>query len=43
MDLPAGTWQVCINERTAGVHAITTVNNKVSVAPVSAMVLVKGN
>jgi pullulanase len=43
MDLPAGTWQVCINEKTAGAHAITTVTDKVCVAAVSAMVLVKGN
>lgn len=43
VDLPAGSWQVCIDENTAGLHAIATVTEKVCMAAVSAMVLVKGN
>ena len=38
----AGIWDVCINDKTAGTDVLETIrNNSVTVAPVSAMVLVK--
>lgn len=38
-----GSWQVCINDEKAGVDALSTVTDgSVTVAPISAMVLVKG-
>lgn len=41
--LPAGTWDVCINDEKAGTDVIETITGgKVTVSPVSAMVLVKG-
>lgn len=42
IDLPDGIWQLCINDATAGTEAIGTATQKVKVAPISAMVLVKG-
>ena len=41
--LPNGIWQVCIDDKTAGTDAISSVKKEVCVAPISAMVLVKGN
>jgi len=41
--LPRGKWQVCINDTKAGVTAISVADGKVSVAPISAIVLVKGD
>jgi len=41
--LPKGKWQICINDTKAGTSAIAVVENVVSVAPISALVLVKGN
>jgi len=38
-----GTWNICINDKKAGTATIGSVNNgKVKVAPISALVLVKG-
>ena len=38
-----GDWKVCINDQKAGTDAISTVSDgKVTLAPISAMVLVKG-
>ena len=38
-----GTWNVCINDQKAGVETLDSVTNgQVEVAPISAMVLVKG-
>lgn len=38
-----GEWKVCINDQKAGIVALSTVSDgKVTVAPISAMVLVKG-
>ena len=43
MDLPAGNWHICIHDKQAGTEAISTVSQKISVPPIGAMVLVKGN
>lgn len=41
--LPEGTWNVCINQEKAGIETLATVSGgKTTVAPISAMVLVKG-
>lgn len=41
--LPAGTWEICVNDRTAGTASVGTAQGSVSVAGVSAMVLVQGD
>jgi len=41
--LPKGKWQICVNDKKAGTSAISVAENQVSVAPISAMILVKGN
>lgn len=41
--LPKGKWQICINATSAGTNAIGAAEKHVAVAPISAMVLVKGN
>lgn len=41
VELPSGQWQVCINDTTAGTSTISVAEGKVSVAPISALVLVK--
>lgn len=41
ISLPEGSWNVCINDTQAGTEAIDTVSGSVTVAPISAMVLVK--
>ena len=43
VELPKGTWQICIDDKTAGTDAIGIIEGSVSVAPISATVLVKGN
>ncbi len=40
--LPDGDWKVCVNAEKAGTDVIETVSGSVKVAPISAMVLVKG-
>lgn len=40
--LPEGIWQICINEKYAGIQSIGTAEHTVSIAPISALVLVKG-
>lgn len=40
--LPGGKWQICINGEKAGTEPIAAAENHVKVAPISAMVLVKG-
>ena len=42
VDLPDGNWQICVNEDTAGIDAVGTAAKNVTVAPISAMILVKG-
>ena len=43
IELPEGTWNVCINGETAGTKSLATINDgKATVDPISAMVLVKG-
>ena len=38
-----GVWQICVHEQTAGTDVLGTVTNgQVSVAPLSALVLVRG-
>ena len=39
VELPEGKWNVCINGEKAGTKVLETVKGKVSVAPISAMVL----
>lgn len=41
VDLPNGSWHIYINGKTAGTNVISTVNVQISVAPISATVLVK--
>lgn len=41
--LPAGTWEICINEQTAGTVSVGTAEGTVSVAGISALVLVQGD
>lgn len=41
--LPAGTWEICVNDRTAGTASVGTAEGTVSVAGISAMVLVQGD
>ena len=42
VNLPAGEWSICINNTTAGTEVIGTAESSVSVAGISAMVLVQG-
>lgn len=37
-----GEWKVCVNDEKAGIEAISTTDGEVTVQPLSAMVLVKG-
>ena len=41
--LPAGVWDICVNDMTAGTDSVGTAEGTVSVAGISAMVLVKRN
>ena len=42
-EVPEGDWQICVNDKNAGIDVLDTVKDgKVTVAPISAMVLVKG-
>ena len=43
INLPKGTWQICINGEHAGTTSLGTAEGSVTVAPLSAMVLVKGS
>ena len=43
VELPCGKWQVCINDKMAGTSSISVTTGKINVAPISAVVLVKGN
>ena len=40
--LPEGNWNVCINDTLAGTDTIETISGTAEVAPVSALILVKG-
>lgn len=40
--LPAGTWEICVNDKTAGTASVGTAEGTVSVAGISALVLVQG-
>ena len=41
MPLPKGKWNVCIRDNKAGTEALETVEGKIRVAPITAMVLVR--
>ena len=41
--LPAGTWEICVNDKTAGTASVGTAQGTVSVPGISAMVLVQGD
>lgn len=41
--LPSGTWEICVNDTTAGTASVGTAEGIVSVAGISAMVLVQGD
>lgn len=41
--LPAGAWEICVNDKTAGTASVGTAEGTVSVAGISAMVLVQGD
>ena len=41
--LPKGKWQICVNDTHAGTESLGTVEQEVTLSPISAMVLVKGN
>ncbi len=41
--LPAGTWEICVNDTTAGTASVGTAQGTVSVAGISALVLVQGD
>ena len=43
MKLPAGKWQICINDESAGTKSLGTAEGSILVPPICAMVLVKGN
>ena len=40
--LPEGTWHICVNDEKAGTASLGTAKGSVTIAPLSAMVLVKG-
>ena len=40
--LPSGSWQICVNDTAAGTDVLGTASGSVTVAGISAMVLVKG-
>lgn len=41
--LPAGSWEICVNDQKAGTASVGTAEGTVSVAGISAMVLVQGD
>ncbi len=41
--LPEGEWNICINAENAGIASLGTAQGEVTVEPISAMVLVKGD
>jgi len=41
--LPEGKWHICVNGESAGTESLGTAESFVKLAPISAMVLVKGN
>ncbi len=43
VDLPEGKWSICVNADKAGTKTIKKVSGTVTVEPVSALILVKGN
>lgn len=43
VQLPAGTWDICVNGTTAGIASLGTASGSVSVEGISAMVLVQGD
>ncbi len=41
--ISTGTWKVCVNDKAAGIEVLDTITNgQVTVAPISALILVKG-
>lgn len=42
LELPEGTWQICVNGEKAGTDVLGTATGKISIEPITAMVLVKG-
>lgn len=43
MPLPPGKWEICINDESAGIQSLGTAEESVTVPPICALVLVKGN
>ena len=43
MPLPPGKWQICINDQSAGIKSLGTAEKTITVPPICAMVLVKGD
>ena len=41
--LPAGSWDICVNDKYAGTGSLGTVEGKITVEPISALVLVQGD
>ena len=41
--LPKGTWKICVDGDQAGTESLGTAEKEISIAPISAMVLVKGS
>lgn len=41
--LPEGSWNVCVNDTVAGTDTIETISGTAEVAPISALILVKGD
>jgi pullulanase len=41
--LPKGTWTICVDGDHAGTGSLGTAENGVTIAPISAMVLIKGS
>ncbi|MDE6620180.1 MAG: type I pullulanase [Lachnospiraceae bacterium] len=41
--LPAGTWEICVNDKVAGTASVGTAEGTVSVEGISALVLVQGD
>lgn len=42
MNLPEGTWTICVNDQKAGIESLGTASGSVPVPAISAMVLVQG-
>ena len=43
VSLPKGIWTICVNDEKAGTDSLGTAEGNVTLSPISAMVLIKGN